>query len=176
VDPENGYLFVASQRGHSVISMVPGATRGSNAGYVSLGPGGVRGPQGLPLLRPPFGSITAYDMNSGDIMWQIPNGDTPENVRDHPALQGVELPNTGKNSHANILTTRTLMIYGEGRGQDPILHAVDKRTGREVGRLEIPATTNTAPMSYLPDGRQFIILAVAGTGVEAEFVALALPR
>jgi len=176
VDPENGYLFVASQRGHSVISMVPGATRGSNAGYVSLGPGGVRGPQGLPLLRPPFGSITAYDMNSGDIMWQIPNGDTPENVRDHPALQGVELPNTGKNSHANILTTRTLMIYGEGRGQDPILHAVDKRTGREVGRLEIPATTNTAPMSYLHDGRQFIILAVAGAGVEAEFVALALPR
>ena len=176
VDPETGVLYVASQRGHSVISMVPGESRGSNAGYVSQGPGGIRGPQGLPLLKPPYGAITAIDLNTGEHLWRIPNGDTPEEVREHPALRGVELPVTGKNGHANIITTRTLVIYGEGRGGEPILHAVDKRTGEEVGRVRLPATTNTAPMSFLHDGRQLIVVAVAGPGVEAELVALALPR
>ncbi|HUH14183.1 MAG TPA: PQQ-binding-like beta-propeller repeat protein [Longimicrobiales bacterium] len=176
VDPETGVLYVASQRGHSVISMVPGESRGSNAGYVSQGPGGIRGPQGLPLLKPPYGAITAIDLNTGEQLWRIPNGDTPEEVREHPALRGVELPVTGKNGHANIITTRTLMIYGEGRGGEPILHAVDKRTGEEVGRVRLPATTNTAPMSFLHHGRQYIVVAVAGPGVEAELVALALPE
>ncbi|HUG39309.1 MAG TPA: hypothetical protein VMM12_02435, partial [Longimicrobiales bacterium] len=176
VDPETGVLYVASQRGHSVISMVPGASRGSNAGYVSLGPGGIRGPQGLPLLKPPYGAITAIDLNTGEQLWRIPNGDTPEDVAAHPALAGVDLPVTGKNGHANIITTRTLMIYGEGRGGEPWLHAVDKRTGAEVGRLRLPATTNTAPMSFSHGGRQFIVVAVAQAGVEAELVALALPE
>ncbi|MBW3534902.1 MAG: PQQ-binding-like beta-propeller repeat protein, partial [Gemmatimonadetes bacterium] len=113
VDPETGVLYVASQRGHSVISMVPGATRGSNAGYVSQGPGGIRGPRGLPILKPPYGAITAIDLNTGEHLWRIPTGDTPREIAEHPALQGVDLPVTGKNGHANIITTRTLVLYGE---------------------------------------------------------------
>jgi quinoprotein glucose dehydrogenase len=188
VDPETGILYVASQRGHTMISLVPGAESEqssprcapetsctSTATYVSTGPGGIGGPQGLPLLKPPYGAITAIDLKTGDHLWRIPNGDTPESVKNHPALQGIDLPNTGKRAHANILTTRSLVFYGEGRSQEPWLHAVDKMTGEEIARIELPATTNTAPMTYMHDGVQYIVLAVAGAGVEAELVALRLP-
>ena len=176
VDPETGMLYVATERGHSVISLVPGEVRQSTARYVSTGPGGIRGPMGLPILKPPYGSIVAIDLSTGDQLWRIPNGDTPEAIRNHPALRGVNLPRTGKLAHANILTTKTLLFYGEGRGADPWFHAVNKRTGEEIARVALPATTNTAPMSYMHEGRQYIVLAVAGPGVEAELVALALPR
>ena len=132
-DPELGLFFVATERGHSVISLVPGEEKNSNAGYVSLGPGGIRGPQGLELFKPPYGSIVAYDLNKGDIIWNIPNGDTPDKVKNHPALAGVDLPRTGKRSHATILVTKSLLLYGEGRRGDPFLHAVDKLTGKRSG-------------------------------------------
>lgn len=176
IDPETGMLYVATERGHSVISMVPGSSKGSNAGYISLGPSGIRGPQGLELLKPPYGSIVAIDLNTGKHAWRIPNGDTPASLKNHPAVQGVDLPKTGKRSHATILTTKTLLFYGEGRRGDPWLHAVSKRTGEEIARVELPATTNTAPMTFTHEGRQFIICAVAQAGYEAELVALALPE
>jgi quinoprotein glucose dehydrogenase len=183
VDPETGVLYVASQRGHSVISLIPGDQRSeviggddSNMNYVSRGPGGIRGPQGLPLFKPPYGAITAIDLNTGEHLWRIPNGFTPESVSGHPALEGVELPNTGKNAHANILVTRTLLFYGEGRGQDPVLHVVDKATGEHIASIDLPAPTNTAPMSYVHEGRQYIVVSVAGAGEPAQLVALALPE
>jgi quinoprotein glucose dehydrogenase len=176
VDPETGMLYVASERGHSVISLVPGTEKDSNAGYVSLGPGGIRGPQGLQLFKPPYGTITAIDLNKGEIAWQIPNGDTPDSVKNHPALKGVELPRTGKRSHATVLTTKSLLYYGEGRRGDALLHAVNKKTGEEIAVVKLPATTNTAPMTYMHNGRQYIIAAVAGVGSPGELVALALPE
>jgi glucose dehydrogenase len=176
VDPETGMLYVATERGHSVIALVPGEERGSNAGFVSTGPGGVRGPQGLELFKPPYGSIVAIDLSRGDIAWSIPNGDTPDEVKNHPALAGVEIPRTGKRSHANILSTKSLMFYAEGRRGAPILHAVDKRTGRELGEVALPAPGNTAPMTYLHEGRQYIIVSVGGPESPGEFVALTLPE
>jgi glucose dehydrogenase len=83
---------------------------------------------------------------------------------------------TGKQTHANVLVTKSLLFYGEGRGADPFLHALDKKTGRELARIEIPATTNTAPMTYMHKGRQYIVLSVAGPEHPAELVALALPE
>ena len=176
VDPETGILYVATERGHSVISLVPGERRESTAEFVSTGPAGIRGPMGLELLKPPYGSIVAIDLSTGEHLWRIPNGDTPSSLAEHPALRGVELPQTGKRSHANLLTTGSLLFYGEGRRGDPWLHAVDKRTGEEIARIALPATTNTALMTYLHDGRQYIVVAVAGPGVEAELVALRLPE
>ena len=180
VDPETGMLYVATERGHSVIALIPGPERTirgpSESRYVSLGPGGIRGPQGLNLVKPPWGSIVALNLNDGTLAWRIPNGDTPRSVIEHPALQGVDLPVTGKRSHANVLVTRSLVIYGEGRSGDPVLHAVDKQTGEEVARIDIPATTNTAMMSYMHEGRQYIVLSVADSpDVPARLVALALP-
>jgi quinoprotein glucose dehydrogenase len=177
VDPETGIMYVATERGHSVIALVPAKEKYPNAtsSYVSLGPGGIRGPQGLPLLKPPYGSIVAIDLNTGEHLWRVPNGDTPDRIKNHPALKGVTLPVTGKPTHANLLTTKTLLFYGEGRGGSPIFHALDKRTGKEIARIELPATTNTAPMTYLHNGRQYIVVAVADPDTPAELVALALP-
>jgi len=176
VDPETGMFYVASERGHSVLSLVPGAERGSNSGYVSMGPGGIRGPQGLEIFKPPYGSVVAIDLKQGELGWRIPNGDTPDSVKNHPALQGVEIPRTGKRSHATILVTRSLLYYGEGRSGAPLFHAVDKQTGRELGSIALPAPTNTAPMTYMHEGRQYIIVAVGGVGNTGELVALTLPE
>jgi len=92
-------------------------------------PGGVGSIEGIPLYQPPYGRITAIDMNIGEDLWWIPNGDTPERLTNHPLLQGVGLPNTGQPTHATVMITRSLLIYGEGRGGLPRFHGVDRRTG-----------------------------------------------
>ena len=181
VDPETGIAYTASIRGGSAYSLVPGPDRnvvdGDQAAPMNFveGPGDTNGPQGLPLWKPPYGSITATDLKVGETVWKIPNGDTPDDIRNHPALVGIDIPNTGRISHATVLVTQSLLFYGEGRQGAPIFHAVDKETGEEIARIELPAQTNTAPMTYMHDGKQYIVVAIAGTDVEAELVALRLP-
>lgn len=177
VDPETGILYVASTKGCSAPQLIAGTDEDpeSTMRFVTVGPGGVRGPQGLPLFKPPYGRITAIDLNTGEHLWWIPNGDTPDEVKSHPALEGVELPNTGQRAHATTLLTKTLLMYGEGRGARPLFHAVDKRTGEHVGTVELPAPTNTAPMTYMHDGQQYIVLAIGGAGQPGSLVALRLP-
>ncbi len=174
VDPETGILYVASFRGCSAPQLLPGTEvdPDANMDFVTIGPGGVRGPQGLPLLKPPYGTITAIDLNTGDHLWQIPNGDTPDNVKNHAALQGVDLPVTGKSAHATVLVTPTLLMYGEGRGGAPLFHAVDKATGETLASVSLPATTNTAPMTFLHEGVQYIVAAIGGGGHPGSLVAL----
>jgi quinoprotein glucose dehydrogenase len=195
VDPETGWMYVAAQHGYTeIIALTPAQEKypkgqpwagwGSDTGkitsmYVST-PSPVRGVSGgrnaqLPLIKPPYGSITGYDMNKGDLVFRIPNGETPDFVRDHPALEGVTIGNTGQNSHANLLVTKTLLMYGEGRGGDRFFRAVDKQTGKELGKVSLPAQTNTAPMTFMHNGHQYIVAAVASADVAAELVALALP-
>ena len=177
VDPETGMFYIATVRGYSVYGMEPGQAQGSNAGYVSKARVGNSRLEGLPLLKPPWSSIVAIDMNSGDHIWRIPNGDTPDNVKNHPMLKGVDIPRTGTtNSHATILTTKTLLIYGEGRGGRALLHAVNKKTGEALGTIKIPAPTNTAPMTFIHAGRQYIVISIAGGDIGPEHVALALPN
>ena len=178
VDPETGILYTASQRGCSAPRLRPGTDvdPDSDVRWVSVGPGGVRGPQGLPLWKPPYSSITAIDMNTGEHLWSIPNGFTPESIKNHPALQGIDIGNTGSRGHATAIVTKTMLIYGEGRGQAPVLHAVDKRTGEYIGSVEIPAPTTTAPMSYMHDGVQYLIVSVGGGGMPGSLVALRLPQ
>ena len=178
VDPTTGVLYVASTRGCSAPRLVPGVDvdPDSNVEWVSVGPGGVRGPRGLPITKPPYGTITAIDLNTGDHVWQIPNGDTPDNIRNHPALQGVEIGNTGARSHATKLVTSTLLMYGEGRGAAPIFRAVDKKTGKELGRVDLPGSTLTAPMTYMHDGVQYVVMAIGMRGSAGALVALRLPE
>ena len=106
------------------------------------------------MFRPPYGRITAIDMNTGEHLWWIPNGDTPARIQNHPSLQGIDLPNTGQPSHATALVTRSLLMYGEGRGGEPRFHAVDKRTGerfelnnlvKEKGLLDVIDELKNAP-------------------------------
>jgi quinoprotein glucose dehydrogenase len=189
-------MYVASQHGYEVLALVPAKERypdgkpwpgwGSpddaiTSLYVSTpapapGPSGGKGNPPLPLMKPPYGRIVAFDLNKGELTWQIPNGDTPDRIRNHPALQGVDVGNTGQNSHANLLVTKTLLMYGEGRGGEPNFRALDKATGKEIGRVRLPAQTNTAPMTFMHDGRQYIVAAIAGAETPAELVALTLPK
>jgi quinoprotein glucose dehydrogenase len=177
IDPETGILYVVSTKACSAPQLIPGkeVAEDANMDWVTRGPGGVPGPEGLPLLKPPYGRITAIDLNTGEHLWWIPNGDTPDNVKNHPLLKGVELPRTGKGAHATTLVTKTLLMYGEGRGGAPLFHAVDKRTGKELGTVTLPAPTSAAPMSFMHEGKQYIVTAVGGRGVEGALVALRLP-
>ena len=178
VDPETGILYVASTRGCSAPRLFPGVERDStaNVAWVTLGPGGARGPQRLPLVKPPYGTITAIDLNTGDHIWQIPNGSTPDRIRNHPALAGVDIGNTGAPAHATKLVTRNLLMYGEGRGAAPIFRAVDKMTGEELGAVELPGSTITAPMTYMHEGRQYVTVAIRLPDGEYGLVALRLPE
>jgi quinoprotein glucose dehydrogenase len=139
--------------------------------------------QGLPLVKPPYDRITAYDMNSGEMLWQKTHSSTPDEIRNHPALRGLNLPRLGQPGRTFIgtLTTKTLLIAGEGgvhtneAGQRvALLRAYDKLTGEDVGAVEMPNKQTGSPMTYVIDGRQYIVLAVSGSD-GAEILAYALP-
>jgi quinoprotein glucose dehydrogenase len=146
------------------------------------GGGGNLTVRGLPLIKPPYGRITALDMNKGEIVWQIPHGETPDAIRDHPALKGVTIPKTGRTGRIGTLVTKTLVIAGEGgffttpNGQrGAMLRAYDKRSGQELGAVYMPAPQSGSPMTYLLNGKQYIVLAISGGSYTGELVAFRLP-
>lgn len=148
---------------------------------VGRGPWGI-GPQGLPLVKPPYGRITAYNMNTGDIAWQVANGDTYEWIKTHPALKGLTIPKTGRADEGGIVVTKTLVFAGQGcglfrggGGGGSMFYAYDKRTGAVVHELQLPANTCGNPMTYMVNGKQYIAVAVGAPNVPAEVVGLALP-
>jgi quinoprotein glucose dehydrogenase len=175
-DVETGMLYVGTLTSPTLLSLHPEPGY-SDIAYVSAGLV-VNGPRGLPLFRPPFGRITAVDMNSGRHVWMKPNGGTPPEIHDHPSLRGVELPPTGSSSRAVLLVTKTLLFAGEGWTGEPVFRAYDKRTGEVVAEIEIPAQATSLPMTYLHRGRQYIVFAAGDGATEhaAELVALALPE
>jgi quinoprotein glucose dehydrogenase len=138
--------------------------------------------QGLPLFKPPYGAITAINMDKGQIVWQIAHGETPDNVRNNPALKGVNIPRTGRAGNIGTITTSTLVIAGEAgfvtnpQGQrGAYLRAYDKATGKDAGAVFMPAGQTGAPMTYMVNGKQYIVVAVGGTGFPAELLAYKLP-
>ena len=138
--------------------------------------------QGLPLLKPPYGVITAIDMNAGAILWQIPHGETPDEVRNHPLLQGMNIPRTGQNGSVGTLVTASLLIAGEPETtsdaageQAAYLRAYDKSSGAEVGALVLPAPQSGSPMTYSLDDEQYLVIAVSGNGYSGEILAFKLP-
>jgi quinoprotein glucose dehydrogenase len=132
--------------------------------------------RGLRILKPPYGRITAYDMNKGEIAWQIPNGDTPPAVKNNPALKGLNIPKTGSPSQAGLLVTKTLLLAGEGSGGQAVFHAYDKATGAEIWQTPLPGPQVSLPMTYMHNGRQFVVVGVRGNqGAGAQLVAFAIP-
>jgi quinoprotein glucose dehydrogenase len=180
-DPETGFVYVSSATNPGVIALTkndPPATPlapGTYAwDYRSGGGAAIPTVQGLRLWKPPYGRITAYDMNKGTIAFQIANGDTPANVKSNPALAGVTVPKTGSPRNVGILVTKTLMFAGDGT--DPLLDAYDKQTGQIVAQLPMPAMQTGLPMTYVHNGRQFILVSVgAANGQGPQLVAYALP-
>ena len=119
-------------------------------------------------------------MNKGEIAWQIANGDTPPEIRNHPLLRGVNLPRTGSQSRAGTLVTKTLLFAGEGYGGQPMFRAYDKKTGQILWETKIPGGPQTGlPMTYTYKGKQYVVFAAAGdpaTQTPAMFVAYAIPE
>jgi len=138
--------------------------------------------RGLPIMKPPYGQISAIDLNKGEIIWQVAHGETPDNVKNNPALKGLNIPRTGRLGNVGTLVTKTLVISGEaGFGTTPsgargaMLRAYDKATGKEVGAVYMPAPQSGSPMTYMLNGKQYIVLAISGAGYSAELLALRLP-
>jgi quinoprotein glucose dehydrogenase len=147
----------------------------ANIAYVRISLGGIRGPQGLPFLKPPYSTITAVDMNTGEIAWQTPNGAGDADVENHPALQGVDLPPLGGGGRHPVLVTSSLLIHAQDRDGGFVLLARDKATGEELAMVDLPARPRGAPMTYMLEGRQHIGISIASEPVP-EFLVLALPE
>ena len=200
-DPETGVLYVASVTQQDPLAVSVADPKRSDMGYVGGGGGrgaavpsedgdSVRpvgrtniGPQGLPLIKPPWGRITAIDLNTGDHLWMAPNGDTPDYIKNHPALKGIDVANLGKPSRALLMVTKTLLFAPEGNnmfagvpgGGGNLFRVLDKKTGKLVHQMALPAMATGVPMTYMVNDRQFIVVAVGASGVPAELIALALP-
>jgi quinoprotein glucose dehydrogenase len=181
-DPQTRRLFVPSATSASLIGLVSEPGR-SNMRFIQ-GRSDVStyvGRPGIPIIKPPWGRITALDMNTGRRLWTIANDDTPDYIASHPALEGVELPRTGRPERAGLLVTRTLLFAGTGGsgfGAPPrgVLRAHDKDTGDILAEIPLPAHQTGVPMTYEHEGRQYIVVAVGGRDLPGELVALALPR
>ena len=174
LDPETGILYVTSQMSARAEGMVPSTEEGM-VDYTMI-PAELLLVDGLPAVKPPYGQISAIDLNRGEILWQIANADTPEEIENHPALAGIELGRTGRPTRVGLMATHTLLFSGEGVGGEPIFRAHDKATGDILAEIELPATQTGLPMSYMMDGAQYIVIAVADEDTPAELVALRLPQ
>tara|TARA_B100001123_G_scaffold375153_1_gene440954 strand:+ start:23507 stop:25483 length:1977 start_codon:yes stop_codon:yes gene_type:complete len=186
VDPETGIFYQYSFTNVTSLGLVNNPER-SDMNFIRGNPAGVPARdraltiRGLPLIKPPWGRISAIDLKTGDILWQVAHGETPDNVREHPDLQGVTIPRTGRIGRVGTLITKTLVIAGEpGTFTMPsgevgaMLRAYDKVTGEEVGEVYMPVGVSGSPMTYMYEGAQYIVTAVSGGGNVGELLAYRL--
>jgi quinoprotein glucose dehydrogenase len=175
LDPTTGYLYIPSVTAPSFLSLVEGGEQ-SDMNYIAGGGRGQVAP-GVPIVKPPWGRITAIDLTTGEHAWMAPNGDTPDFVAERLELDPASIPNTGRSSRAGLLVTRTVLFAGEGTNGGPNLWVLDKRTGARIARLDLPSGTQTGiPMTFLHEGRQYVVMATSTGGQPSEIVAFALPR
>lgn len=197
VDPATGMLYVQSQTNPSPVALIKPDANRSDLNFVLQGAmrgdgtddlaGSALGPQGLPLVKPPYRRITAIDLNKGDIAWQIPFGDGP---RDHPAIKHLKLGPLGSRfpsevfAEGGILVTKTLLFtlladvdeLGDRTANGSWLVALDKVTGQEIGRLKVDRHLHSSPMTAMYENRQYILIAGGGRGEPAELIAFAIPE
>jgi quinoprotein glucose dehydrogenase len=193
-DPETGTFYIFTNTNIAAVGLVPGSERPqkpSDMNFVrgqTVDPANPKAPaipttvQGLPLVKPPYGRITAIDLRQGDLLWQVAHGETPDNIRNHPLLKGLTIPRTGRQGRIGTLVTKSLVIAGEGgvftlpdgrRGA--MLRAYDKRTGQDAGAVYMPAPQTGSPMTYMLNGRQYIVVAISGQSFPGELMAFRLP-
>jgi quinoprotein glucose dehydrogenase len=194
-DPETGTFYIFTNTNIAAVGLIPGSQRPqkpSDMNYVRgqvVDPANPKAPalpttvQGLPLVKPPYGRISAIDLHKGELLWQVAHGETPDNIRNHPALKGVTIPRTGRQGRIGTLVTKSLVIAGEGgvftlpdgrRGA--MLRAYDKRTGQDAGSIYMPAPQTGSPMTYMLNGRQYIVVAISGQNFPGELMAFRLPQ
>jgi quinoprotein glucose dehydrogenase len=180
-DPDTGILYVPSMTNPFVANLLPGDPKETNLRYRASTRELLQGPRGLPLLKPPYGRITAIDLNRGEHLWMVPNGDGPRN---HPAIRHLNLGPLGHSVRSAPLVTKTLLFVTEGdqinirtppNGGGLKFRALDKATGKTLWEIQLEAGATGAPMTYLHKGKQYIAFAIGGQQHPAELVALSLP-
>ena len=188
IDPETGIAYLYSVTNVSVLGLV-NDPRQSDMDFIR---GRAReipavdaalNVDGIPLVKPPWGRITAIDLTQGEILWQIAHGETADNIRNHPLLEGVNVPRTGRVGRVGTLITKTLVIAGEpgtfttaSGERGAMLRAYDKATGEELGSVYMPTGISGSPMTYMHEGSQYIVMAISGGGFPGEFIAYRLPE
>ena len=186
-DPQTHIYYVFSQRVAGSLGLVPPEAGDSDVKYF-VGTVHESGRafhrltvQGLPLVKPPYGRISAINLDTGEIVWQVPHGETPDEIRNSPALKGLNIPRTGRPGIIGVLTTKTLVIAGEGGvftnaagRQGALLRAYDKATGKDAGAVYMPSGQTGSPMTYMLNGKQYIVLAIGGQGYPGELLAFSL--
>ena len=201
-DPETHILYIYSRRSPGSLGLVKPDPAKNDMNYIQgsaltgsraaapmgappaagggEGGGGGLNIQGLPIVKPPYGSISAISLDKGEVLWQIAHGDTPDLVRNHPALKGVTVPRTGQAGIIGTLTTKTLLIAGEaqittgGHPRGAMLRAYDKATGQDAGAVFMPAQQTGSPMTYMLNGKQYIVVAIGGGNYAGELLAFRL--
>jgi quinoprotein glucose dehydrogenase len=188
-DPQTHIYYVFSQGTAGSLGLVPPEDSNSDVRYfVGTVHTSERGfhrltVQGLPLVRPPYGKISAINLDSGEILWQVPHGETPDEIRNSPVLKGLKIPRTGRPGIIGVLTTRSLVIAGEAGtftnaagNKGALLRAYDKATGKDAGAVYMPAGQTGSPMTYMLKGKQYIVVAIGGPGYPGELLAFTLPN
>jgi quinoprotein glucose dehydrogenase len=136
---------------------------------------------GLPINKPPYGVISAINLDRGELAWSVPHGDTPDFIRNHPALRGMNIPRTGQQTSVGTIVTKTLVVAGEpsittaGHPRGALLRAYDKATGKDAGSVLMDAPQTGSLMTYMYRGRQYIVVPISGAGVPGQYVAFAIP-
>ena len=188
IDPETGIAYLYSFTNvtalglindpeRSDMNFIRGRARGIPAADAALNI------EGIPLIKPPWGRITAIDLKQGEILWQVAHGETPDNIKNHPLLQGIDIPRTGRIGRVGTLITKSLVIAAESGGtitlpsgeEGAYLRAYDKQTGADAGQVVVPASASGSPMTYMHDGQQYIVFAISGGGFAGELIAYRLP-
>jgi quinoprotein glucose dehydrogenase len=181
LDKETGILYVSSSTILRAMSLEADPEI-SDMDYIAIQGNLKIGPYGLPLVKPPYGRITAIDLNTGEHLWMIANADTPDWITKNPALKGIDIPRTGTPDRSGLLVTKTLLFAGEGSGlyaSDGVgggnmFRAHDKATGEILFEMELPANQSGIPMTYSVNGKQYLVMAVGAVGHAGELVALSL--
>ena len=182
-DPETGIYYAATETAPAAYALEKPTAPGADVDYWYREKGFwmVWGPHGLPLTKPPYGRITAVNMNSGDTQWVIPNGDGP---KDDPLLKDLHLGQLGIPGRPALLVTKSLIFAGEGsdaiwmadqtKGYGNAFRAYEKSTGKVLATLQLPVGPTGAPITYSVNGKQFIVVAIAGMKHAPEWIALGL--
>ena len=143
----------------------------------------VQGLEGLPIVKPPYGVMAAIDVNKGDLLWQVPHGDTPDNDQESRAAEGHEHPEDRSERqrrrahHQDARDRRRSAVHDRSqRGRGAMLRAYDKKTGAEVGAVYVPAPISGHPMTYSVNGRQHIVVGVSGGNYTGEYISFRLPQ
>jgi quinoprotein glucose dehydrogenase len=169
-DPETGILYVGSFTSPTNFALERDSVRSDMRYSGSLG----RVPRidGLPLLNPPYNRVTAIDLNRGEKLWTVAAGDTPDNIRNNPALAGLTIPRTGSAARPAVLATKTLLFVTEGWATKPVLHVHDKKTGAQIADIPVAGWISGSPMSYEVNGTQYIAVWVGRGGQPAELTVM----